>query len=449
MQRDLIFWVWLAERLGARSSEFRDLIIHYETAYELFHMEEEELERIHGLSERTKAALGNKDLTEAAAILKDCEQKGIGILTFGDPAYPKRLKDITAPPIVLYYLGTLPDFDERLCVAMVGTRSMSEYGLKTAYRLAYELSGVGALVVSGMAQGIDGVSSAAAIHAGGDSVAVLGCGVDTVYPKHHARLKEEICRHGAVLSEYKPGTPPMRHHFPARNRIISGLSQGTLVVEAGLKSGTLITAKDAVLQGRTLFAVPANVGSRGAQGTNGLLRDGAIMVLETEDVLRTLAAYAPDVKVWQARLAQIGEQSRADLRVLADYGVLEIVEQTEPRERGVRDVYTAPAPRRERKTAKKAKPAAEGAGKRSDETGEQMTIPAETPKIPRESPIELMKKLSPVQFAVMQAIPDDRPCSTDDLGRLEYPYGEIVAALTMLEILGYVKKLPGSLYTKL
>ncbi len=449
MQRDLIFWVWLAERLGVRSSEFRALIMRYETAYELFHLDEEELERVEGISDRVRASLANKDLTDAAAIVRDCEQKGIGILPFGTPGYPSRLRDISEPPIVLYYLGTLPDFDSRLCVAMVGTRSMSEYGLRTAYRLSYELASVGALVVSGMAQGIDGVSSAAAIHAGGESVAVLGCGVDKVYPRHHAKLKEEICRHGAILSEYKPGTPPMRHHFPARNRIISGISQGTLVVEAGLKSGTLITAKDAIMQGRALFAVPANVGARGAQGTNGLLRDGATMVLETADVLRTLAAYAPDSKEWEARLEELGRRSEADLHVLADYGVLEIVESVERRADGVRDVYTAPAPKREqRKEERKPKPSAERKA-RTETAGEQMTIPTTPPPTVRETPGELMKKLSPVQFAVMQTIPDDRPCSTDELGRLDFPYGEIVAALTMLEILGYVKKLPGSLYTKL
>ncbi|MBO5930624.1 MAG: DNA-processing protein DprA, partial [Clostridia bacterium] len=283
--KDTLYWIWLSEALGAGSSAFRRLISLYDTPFEIFRAEESELEQIPNLTERAKRALCDKSLERATEILDLCERENIGIITYDEDAYPRALREIQKPPMLLYYRGNLPDFNRRLCVSIVGTRSMSAYGLRQAYKMSYELATAGAVVVSGMAKGIDGVAAGAAIKAGGATVAVLGCGVDIAYPTHHKPLSIEIAKTGVVLSEYAPGTRPNSYHFPLRNRIISGLSQATVVVEAGIGSGSLITAKDAILQGREVFAIPANVGSKGADGTNGLLRDGAKMALSTDDVL--------------------------------------------------------------------------------------------------------------------------------------------------------------------
>ena len=262
MLEQYLFWVWLSEKLGTKSRDFRHLVMTYGGANELFLMSEEEIDRIEDVTPRTKQKLAEKDLERAREIIRKCERKQIGILPFDHPSYPRALRDIERPPIVLYYRGKLPNFDEHLGIGMVGTRRMSRYGMYAAYKLAYELASANVLVVSGMATGIDGVAAAAAIAAGGKTVAVLGCGVDVIYPKHHTRLSGEILSHGVLLSEYPPGTRPNQYQFPARNRIISGMTQGTLVIEAGAKSGSLITANEALLQGKQVYAVPANIGDR-------------------------------------------------------------------------------------------------------------------------------------------------------------------------------------------
>ena len=439
-QKDTLFWIWLAEALGASSRDFRSLITLYENPYDIFHMEDVELERIEGITQRTVKALSDKSLARANEILSLCEQMGIGILPYGDDAYPHALRELPRPPILLYYRGKLPDFRKLLCIAMVGTRKMSEYGLHTAYRLSYELASVGVTVVSGMAAGIDGVCAAGALAARGSTVAVLGCGIDRTYPRHHEGLKREIEHRGVILSEYPPKTPPNSYHFPARNRIISGLAQGTVVVEAGLGSGSLITAKDAIMQGRDVFAVPANVGSKGAEGTNGLLRDGANMALCAEDVLRVYQYVYSDTLNLK-NLPEAKQSSKTDLRFLERLGVIELMPQRADRP-APPPPPTVPTPKR----AGRKEKAQEQVSKETSVAHE----PSQTKSTPekKQTPDAILSSLTPIQLAVLQAIPDDRAVTTDALNNLEYPYSDIIAALTMLEILGLIVKLPGALYTK-
>ena len=453
MNGDALFWIWLSERLGAASRDFKKLIGLYGTPYDIFHAEESELERIPDISARTKEVLLDKSLEQASKIIDCCEQSGISVVTYNDEGYPNVLRDIKNPPVLLYYKGTLPDWNHRLSIGMVGTRRMSAYGLHTAYKIAFEFASAGGVVVSGMAAGIDGVCAAAAVLAGGCTVAVLGCGVDVVYPRHHKLLAEEIVKNGVLLSEYAPGTRPNHYHFPIRNRIISGLSAGTLVVEAGVGSGSLITARDAVLQGKDVFAVPANVGSAGAEGTNGLLRDGANLVLDTSDLLEHyLYAYADHIDL--EKYHKVRGSVKADLYALERYGVVELKRQTEKQE----PAATA--------AAREEKPAGKNPTVRSVQTKREVQKRDPIPKAPqngqgrakaepvaetsakKQTPDSILTSLTPVQLAVMQAMPDDHPVTADSLGNLGYPYSEIIAALTMLEILGLIRKLPGALYTK-
>ena len=444
-QRDKLFWIWLAEALGAGSRVFRRLIELYDSPYELFHADETEMERIPELSARAQKALSDKNLQRAAEIMEVCERNGIGILTWDDDSYPRLLREINSPPCVLYYVGELPDWNRLLCVGMVGTRRMSAYGLRTAYKISYELAAAGAVVVSGMAAGIDGVCAAAAMAAKGKTVAILGCGVDVVYPSHHRRLRNEIVKRGVILSEYPPATRPAAYHFPLRNRLISGLSQGTVVVEAGVGSGSLITAKDAILQGRDVFALPANVGSQGAEGTNGLIRDGAIPVLSTDDILENYQYVFPDTLDSDA-IRTVGNAARADLKYLESLGVVEL---TPPRDSAPTLQASPEPPQKSSADGKPKTPKRRAVKKESDATATE-TVQTDSPKAsPKKStPDAVLSSLTPIQLAVLQAIPDDRAITADSLGNLGYPYGDTVAALTMLEILGLIQKLPGALYTK-
>lgn len=443
-QREKLFWIWLSEALGAASRDFRRLIELYDSSYELFHAEESELERIPDLSERVLNALSDKSLQRATEIMEVCERSGIGILTYADERYPKLLREIKSPPCVLYYLGELPDWNGQLCIGMVGTRRMSAYGLRAAYRLSYEMASAGAIVVSGMAAGIDGVCAAAAMAAGGKTVAVLGSGVDIVYPKHHLPLRNAIAEQGVVLSEYPPATRPATYHFPQRNRIISGLSQGTVVVEAGIGSGSLITAKDAILQGRDVFALPANVGSRGAEGTNGLIRDGATPVLSTEDVLEPYRYLFSDT-LFPDRIKTVGDGARADLGYLERFGVVELTRSRPSDGQGLQAAPETPkAPRKSVTRKRTEKEDASMSARTEQKGGEGARIEPSR----AQTPDATLSSLTPIQLAVLKAIPDDRAVPADALTNLGYPYGDTVAALTMLEILGLIQKLPGALYTK-
>jgi DNA processing protein len=213
--------------------------------------------------------------------------QGIQILTWEDELYPPRLKEIDQPPPVLYVRGSLTG-EDAWAVAIVGTRRVSAYGRQVAEELAACLAGNGVTVISGLARGVDGSAHQAALKAGGRTIAVLGCGVDWIYPPEHTQLADKIIASGALLSDYAPGTPPDASNFPPRNRIISGLSMATVVVEAGETSGALITAQFAVDQGREVFAVPGNILAAQSKGTNRLIAQGAHPMLSAHDLLDVL-----------------------------------------------------------------------------------------------------------------------------------------------------------------
>ncbi|HZC67388.1 MAG TPA: DNA-processing protein DprA [Nitrospirales bacterium] len=208
-------------------------------------------------------------------------------IALGDERYPELLRAIHDPPAVLYCDG-MPELGDRQAVAIVGSRQATPYGLRVTDALAGELSGLGFTIVSGLARGIDAAAHRAALEAGGRTIAVLGCGLDVVYPPEHASLLNEIAGQGAVLTEFAPGTPPLARHFPQRNRIISGLALGVVVVEAAEDSGSLITARLALEQGREVFAVPGSIDAPTSRGPHGLLKQGAKLVETVDDIIEEL-----------------------------------------------------------------------------------------------------------------------------------------------------------------
>lgn len=234
--------------------------------------------------------LAQRKQVDPAALYETYLSAGCGLCVWGDPEYPPLLAQIYDPPLVLFYHGTLPG-PEEICVAMIGSRDFSPYGRQVAEIFSRDLSEQGITVVSGLARGVDSVCHRGALAGGGRTIAVLGSGLDVIYPRENQDLYQQICGQGAVLSEFPLGTPPLPAHFPRRNRIISGLCQGILVVEAGEKSGTMLTVNYALEQGRDVFAVPGPVTSPTSRGTNRLIRDGARMALSAEDIR---SAYCPD-----------------------------------------------------------------------------------------------------------------------------------------------------------
>ena len=281
-----LLWLWLSLVCGPASYEAELLTDHFEGSVSaIYEADAEAYHAIPGLQSGRIERLSDKTLDGAMEIQAYCCNEGIGILTPDSPLYPTRLARIRKRPVVLYYRGVLTDLDREVCIAEVGTRTMTEYGSHASYSLAYDLARAGAVVVSGMAKGVDGMAHRGALDAGGYTVAVLGCGIDRPYPTEHRNLMLEIIKNGIVLTEYKPFSPPNGWHFPQRNRIISGLCQGTLVIEAARKSGALITAQQALEQGRDLFAIPGKVGEMSSLGTNELIRDGAAIVTCAADIL--------------------------------------------------------------------------------------------------------------------------------------------------------------------
>jgi DNA processing protein len=241
---------------------------------------------------RAAPGLADRLLEEAASAIARARTAGIEAIGLGDPRYPSLLAVIDDAPPVLWLTGAITCLSLPT-VALVGSRAASPYGLEAASRLAGDLASAGVVVVSGLARGIDSAAHRAVLAAGGETAAVLGSGVDVIYPREHDVLAAEIARHGVVLSELPPGTAPEAFHFPERNRIISGLSLAVVVVEAAQRSGSLITARFGLEQGRAVMAVPGSVLSGRHRGSHGLIRDGAVVVESADDILAELRAGYP------------------------------------------------------------------------------------------------------------------------------------------------------------
>lgn len=287
----LTYWIWLS-RVKIPLRWKHALLRRFPEPEELFHMDWEKVE----LDPKYIAALQERDLSYARAVVETCRNKRIEILTYDMDAYPKRLRGIEDAPLVLYCRGNLPNWEEGPSIGIVGTREASPYGLQNALTLSKQIAACGGIVVSGGAFGIDTVAMTGALNQGKCAVGVLGCGVDVAYPKSNEAFFNRVAEKGCLLSEYPPGTRPNTYHFPQRNRIISGLSSGILVVEAPEISGALITAKLAKEQGRDVFTVPGNLGMDTCAGSNDLLRQGAFPVLTGWDVMREYANLYPGVE---------------------------------------------------------------------------------------------------------------------------------------------------------
>ena len=412
----LIHWIWLATR-QMHDREKLAVLEHFRDPEDAFFADSGAYDHMEALSEEARDALRDKNLLPAEEILADCARGKVHILTFRDGAYPVRLKNISDPPLVLYYKGTLPDLDGLPVIGIVGTRKASLYGMTAAKRLGYQIGRCGGIVVSGAASGIDGVAMQGALTVDAPVIAILGCGVDVVYPLSNKGLFADTERHGCLISEFVPGTPPYKWNFPKRNRIISGIADGVLVVEAPEKSGALITARQALEQGRDVFVVPGNIDVPSCAGSNALLRDGAIMAASGWDVLSEYRHLYPD-------------KIRRDNGPARQTGYADEVEN---QARAMSKVaQKAELPRKERK-------AAEPKEKKVIDNAETSAYSDGCKPIP---------SLMPNEQAIMDLLAGEERLVDDVIAATGLPSAQVLAALTMLEVKGLVKTLPGRRITK-
>ncbi len=413
----LIYWIWFSLRCGVGSEFGSYLLSHFETPKAVFDAKEEDLFKIEGMDRNSAEPFLDHDLTFAGKILKYCERMNVGIMTPESAVYPERLKQIHAKPLVLYYRGRIPNLDDHVLISCVGTRKCSKQGKETAYRLGYGLAEAGAIVVSGMALGIDAAAQMGALDAGGHTIAVLGCGIDRCYPLENAELMERIAKKGTILTEFAPGTDPNGKNFPIRNRIISGLSQGTVVVEADDRSGALITARSAVKQGRDVFAFPGDASNPLYTGTNMLIQDGAKLVTSAFDVLIEYEPLYPH-RILTERLVMVGRRARED-------------------EAFSHMNAAAPPARYHRKKQEKPSPKSE----RKQETREIAASVQEKKVLDLTGCSELEKQILSAMKGMMS--PEELSSAIYQETGIQIPVGELLAQLTLLEIGGYVEAVPG------
>lgn len=418
------YWIWLSNMMGAGSRSAVDLIRRFGDPKTVYELSEKELSESRIVTDkRIISKLMYKDLTEALDILDWCDKNGVTVLVPEDKAYPKALLNLRDAPMVLYMLGRLPDFEKTFTCAVVGTREMSEYGKNIAYEIGAGLAAGGATVVSGLALGIDGMAMAGALEEGGCTIAVLGNGIDIVYPKAHETLLRKVLEKGAVVTEYAPGVSPRGHHFPVRNRIISGLSQTVCVVEGKRKSGSLITARHAIYQGRPIYAVPGRVGDPGSEGTNYLLKQGASPATSAADILSDYEFIYPHSII----TGRIGAHISSD----------EAAEKLKVKGKGLKNKETA---EKKEETKKEKKPREKKKAKKR-----------ESPFPPEEKPAPVridIDSLEEPERRVFEYMKPDVPMLCEEIAEGGFELSQVMVSLTLLEIAGAIEAGAGGYYLR-
>lgn len=410
----IVHWIWLATRHISDRMKVA-LVRHFQDPEAVFFADEAAYRQIEGLTAEGLEALKDKNLRPAEKILDDCDREALRILTYRDAAYPKRLQNIPDPPVVFYYKGRLPDFDTAPMIGVVGTRKATPYGMTVAKRLGYQIAKCGGVVVSGMAAGIDGMAMKGALTAGGMTVGVLGCGADVVYPLSNRGLFKDTENYGCILSEFPPGTPPIGRNFPKRNRILSGMSNGVLVVEAPEKSGALITAHLAADQGRDVFVVPGNIDMESCVGSNRLLRDGAIAVSSGWDILSEYESLYP---------GRVRESGAASTQTAYPDEVIAAVEAEKPMAK------VAQKPR----ILGKKEPSKQKIDKKVIDIGAPRSYSDFNDKL---------SNLSADEQKIASALKNGERLVDDVIAETGLTTGKVLATLTLLEVKGIVKRLPG------
>ena len=403
----LKYWIWLASRRGLGPAGALTVLDYFVTPERAYYAGREEYEVLPLLPSQRRS-LADKSLDQAERILGDCDRLGLRIMTFQDADYPQRLRALADPPLVLYIRGRVFRFDEEAAIGVLGARDPTPYGEKWAERFGLELASGGALVVSGIAKGLDTCAIKGALKAGGPVVSVLGGGVDVPYPPQNRYLHEDVAAAGALISEYPPGTENVGSHFPQRNRILSGLCLGVLAVECRPFGGTMSSAQCALDQDRDLFAVPGALDAPMSEGTNLLIQRGAKLVTCGRDILEEYWDRFPEKLKGSAPLTPEAARERLEDLDRRREEPPAAVPEAGPAE------APAPAPARELVPR-----------------GEQKT------------------RFTDDQIAVLAAM-EDKVRSADQLVDLtQIPTKRVLSALTMLQVQGAVEEHPGKRFSAL
>lgn len=392
LNENILKWVWLTTQNGMTAEKITSLLNKFNDIDEIYNAKEEEYKDIDLIHQRDILSLANKDIKSAQKVIEETKKSGAYIITYDSLEYPEKLKCISYPPYVLYVKGTMKLNDDMLGIGVVGTREINEYGKEVTRKFSFELARSGFTIVSGLATGVDAIAASAAISAGARTIAVLGCGIEKDYPKPNRALRKNIEKYGVVVTEYPPGTKPLPANFPQRNRIIAGLSECVLVTQAPKRSGALITAGFANDMGKEVFCVPASIFDTHSIGNNNLIKSGATPVTN----------YADITELYKHQLTEfIPKQIRKD------------IELSEEKPKGLKGVV----------------------GK----IKEKVIKPSIND--------ERYKNLDDTQKIIMEMIIENEKASVDEIIRkTNLPPAKIGATLSMMEMTGVVKKMPGNFY---
>lgn len=311
----VIYWLWLQEILGYGNNRFKKIMLTYGNVKSLFESNAQE-RKLSGLftQKELKRMESIENLKNAEKTFEKCQRLGYDIITYEDKRYPKRLRNISNPPCVIYTWGRLPDIDNNISIGIVGTRKATSYGCRSAFEIAYELGKKNSIVISGCALGIDSESHKGALQSGGLTVGILGCGINTEYLIKNSSLRHAISNQGCIISEFPPDYEAFAWNFPIRNRIISGLSLGVLLIEAGKRSGSLITADLALEQNKDVFVFDGNTRGTLSIGTKKLKDEGAIPINTAEDILKEYEYLIPSLLT--SRLSRSGIRKKKEEIIL-------------------------------------------------------------------------------------------------------------------------------------
>lgn len=429
MNSSIRYWLWLSTRRGLSSQMAYRLYQGFDSSIEKLYFATEDSLKGFPLKEKALAQLLDKNLSETEVILEQCQRLNLDILTFQDTVYPQILKSIADPPMVLYGKGKMPLIDEHLSLCMVGGRDATPYGIQEAMELSLRLTGGGAVMVTGMAEGVDSAVVEGALKAGGPLLSVVAGGIDRPFPKENAHFYEDVAQVGIVLSEYPPGTVHMGRNFPQRNRILSGLSDGVFVIECKASGGTMLTAKLAQEQERDLFALPSSVRSPMGEGPHLLIqKHGALLMTCGEDILEFYRHRYP-----------FGELPTADweLKARIAESVPNIPVKT-PRSKSSKASKAKKDPNDSQKRKKPTTPKSpqKPSPEPSPEPLGQVRLQGET--FQWESPEGHSCSLSSGEVQVLRAL-EGRSLSTDILTELTgFSSGTLLSTMTQLELYGAV-----------
>lgn len=422
---DLLYWVWLSTRLTPGTDAYAKLRASFSSPKDIYDADAAELSHVLGAKRSaTVSSLLDKNLTDAERILNFATMKHVGILTYDDPRYPERLRTIETPPVLLYYAGNLPDLETCFAVAVVGSRDYSDYGARLTFEMAHDLAAGGATVISGLAYGVDSIAASAAMAGGGRTVAVLGSGIDVIYPREHVKLARQVAASGAVMTEYPPGTRPFGGHFPVRNRIIAALSHVVLVTSASLHSGSLITARYAKTQGKQLYALPGNVIDPLCEGTALLLREGARAAVCAEDILNANEKAFPGI----INLFRLLEHPSAPMEQTLKASGIAFRGQK-------RATVSAPTPRTVQEVVH-----TDCVEKTPERVAEKKPVIIDD---------SLLRTLDDVTREVYRRIPESGDITVDSIGIDGVSAGKVTVCITKLEIKHLIRILPGGRVTRL